>query len=324
LHRILTVTARHPTPPTRFGRTTPAQAKGDYKLVVGAYLHQGPDAAGLPPALAGHAFVGIERPDGRREAFGFSPDGYSGMNLRRDFAKLTAGVPGKVHSDGQAFSKPGVRIASVPISAGQARAALAKVAEYRHRDFSATRSQCTTFAGDVAKAAGVALGPVAPNQPQAFYQALQRRDGIVQGKFIAPLARSAANGAIQRKGGAVALPGSFSLPSGRGQPLPDTLREKMEGFFKTDFSGVRVHVGPEAPAIGALAFTVGDTIVFAPGQYNPSSPQGQQILGHELAHVVQQRQGRVRNPFGSGLAVVNDPGLEAEADRLGMRAAFSR
>jgi ribosomal protein S18 acetylase RimI-like enzyme len=48
------------------------------------------------------------------------------------------------------------------------------------------------------------------------------------------------------------------------------------------------------------------------------------LLGHELAHVVQQRAGRVRNPLGSGLAVVQDHALEAEADRLGRHAAAHR
>jgi hypothetical protein len=142
---------------------------------------------------------------------------------------------------------------------------------------------------------------------------LNQPNGVMQGRF---------QGSLQAKGDAFALPASFNLPSGPGQTLPDAVRGKMESFFGTDFSGVRVHVGPEAPAIGALAFTVGDTIVFAPGQYDPASPRGQQILGHELAHVVQQRAGRVRNPFGSGLAVVQDRALEAEADRLGMRAAL--
>jgi hypothetical protein len=113
-------------------------------------------------------------------------------------------------------------------------------------------------------------------------------------------------------------------PSTGGRPLPDPIRTKMESFFGADFSDVRVHVGPEAPSIGALAFTMGSSLYFAPGQYNPDSPQGQALLGHELAHVVQQRQGRVRNPFGSGVAVVQDPHLEAEADRLGQRAAGHR
>ena len=48
---------------------------------------------------------------------------------------------------------------------------------------------------------------------------------------------------------------------------------------------------------------------------SPETIQGQQLLGHELAHVVQQRAGRARNPLGSGLAVVQDRALEAEADR---------
>ena len=77
-------------------------------------------------------------------------------------------------------------------------------------------------------------------------------------------------------------------------------------------------------AIGAIAFTWGSDIHFAPGHYNPHSIQGQQLLGHELAHVLQQRAGRVRNPFGSGTAVVQDHALEAEADRLGMKAAMHR
>jgi hypothetical protein len=84
---------------------------------------------------------------------------------------------------------------------------------------------------------------------------------------------------------------------------------------------VRVHVGPGAPAMGALAFTLGEEIHFAPGLYNPSSREGLALLGHELTHVVQQRDQRVTNPYGSGVAIVQDPALEAEADRMGQRVA---
>ena len=98
----------------------------------------------------------------------------------------------------------------------------------------------------------------------------------------------------------------------------------MEAALQADFSDVRIHVGPEAAAIGAVAFTWGSNIHFAPGQYNPHTFEGQSLLGHELAHVVQQRAGRVANPFGSGVAVVQDHSLEAEADRLGRMAAMSR
>lgn len=151
---------------------------------------------------------------------------------------------------------------------------------------------------------------------------------VIQGRFHGTGPRLPATGSAvaQRRGAGDVqqLPPGLLRPSGGGRPLPDNVRTKMESFFGADFSDVRVHVGPEAPSIGALAFTMGSSLYFAPGQYNPDSPQGQALLGHELTHVVQQRQGRVRNPFGSGIAVVQDHHLEAEADRMGARAANHR
>lgn len=132
---------------------------------------------------------------------------------------------------------------------------------------------------------------------------------------------------VQRmgKGEAFQLPANLSSFGGvGGQPLPVPVRQKMESFFNTSFADVRVHVGAQAPAIGALAFTHGSNLYFAPGQYNPNTVQGQQLLGHELTHVVQQRAGRVRNPFGSGVAVVQDREMEAEAERMGLQAASHR
>jgi len=108
---------------------------------------------------------------------------------------------------------------------------------------------------------------------------------------------------------------------GEGRPLEPGLRRTMESFFQADFSGVRVHQGPAAPAMGALAFTLGDELHFAPGLYNPTTREGVALLGHELTHVVQQRDGRVANPYGHGVAIVQDPVLEAEADRMGQQIA---
>lgn len=122
-------------------------------------------------------------------------------------------------------------------------------------------------------------------------------------------------------GGSFALPAGFTLPAGPGRSLPDRLRETSEQFFGHDFSTVRLHIGSEAGALGARAFTAGDRIVVAPGAYKPDTLAGRQLLGHELAHVVQQRTGRVGAPPGAGLALVEDPRLEAEADRLGQAAA---
>ena len=123
-------------------------------------------------------------------------------------------------------------------------------------------------------------------------------------------------------GEAFPLPAQLAnLGGGVGQPLPAPVLQAMESFFQTSFADVRVHVGAQAGAIGAIAFTQASNLYFAPGQYNPHTAPGRQLIGHELAHVVQQRAGRVRNPFGGGTAVVHDPALEAEADRLGQRAA---
>jgi hypothetical protein len=139
-------------------------------------------------------------------------------------------------------------------------------------------------------------------------------------------ASGAPNGsrAIQRKTG----PGveAFQVPlrqKSGGLPIPDQVRAKMESALGADFSDVRVHVGQEASSLGAIAYTWGTNIHFAPGQYNPNTIQGQKLLGHELWHVVQQRAGRVSNPFGGGVAVVQDHALEAEADRMGIKAAMT-
>ena len=116
-------------------------------------------------------------------------------------------------------------------------------------------------------------------------------------------------------------PSRLGLVDGGGQALPQSVRKTMENAFGADFSTVRVHTGPQAERLGALAFTVGTDIYFAPGRFQPDSMQGKQLLGHELAHVIQQRQGRVRPPGASGISVVQDHALEAEADRLAQRAA---
>ena len=111
-------------------------------------------------------------------------------------------------------------------------------------------------------------------------------------------------------------------PKSGGWLLPEEVQAKMEAALGADFSDVRIHVGPEVGGIGAIAFTWGSNIHFAPGYYNPHTLEGQRLLAHELAHVVQQRAGRVRNPYGNGVAVVQDHALEAEADRVGKAITF--
>lgn len=158
----------------------------------------------------------------------------------------------------------------------------------------------------------------------AHREAAARQRGVVQGHAANPSARVAAAQTVQRKSSSGIDAFRVSLqPKTGGQPLPSEVRAKMEAAFGEDFSQVRVHVGHEASRIGAIAYTWGTNIHFAPGHYNPHTLQGQKVLGHELWHVVQQKLGRVQNPFGGGVAVVQDHALEAEADRMGEKAALT-
>ena len=79
---------------------------------------------------------------------------------------------------------------------------------------------------------------------------------------------------------------------GHGQPLPDTARAYFESRLGYDFSGVRLHTNAQAAKsarrVNALAYTVGQNIVFDAGLYAPNTKQGQWRLAHELAHTLQQ------------------------------------
>jgi hypothetical protein len=70
----------------------------------------------------------------------------------------------------------------------------------------------------------------------------------------------------------------------------------MEPRFGYDFGGVRVHTDAKAAEsareVSALAYTVGQDVVFGSGQYVPYSPVGRALLAHELTHVVQQQLGQ--------------------------------
>lgn len=108
-----------------------------------------------------------------------------------------------------------------------------------------------------------------------------------------------------------------------GNGLPAPVLAKMQRAFGADFGGVRFHPSsPEAAALGAQAFARGGEVHVAPGHWDPESQQGQELIGHELAHVVQQAQGRVSaTEQYRGVAVSSDKGLEAEADHWGAIAA---
>lgn len=77
-----------------------------------------------------------------------------------------------------------------------------------------------------------------------------------------------------------------------GHALDPTTRTFMETRFGHDFGRVQVHTDAKAAqsaqAVQALAYTVGQHIVFGAGQYSPRTGAGRFLLAHELSHVLQQ------------------------------------
>lgn len=80
---------------------------------------------------------------------------------------------------------------------------------------------------------------------------------------------------------------------GGSHGLDAATRSFFEPRFGRDFGSVRVHSDSAAQAsardVNALAYTVGQDIVFGAGQYSPGTASGRALLAHELTHVVQQR-----------------------------------
>ncbi len=104
-----------------------------------------------------------------------------------------------------------------------------------------------------------------------------------------------------------------SLPAGvkatmarSGAPLEPGLRHDMERRIGHDFSKVRLHSDSQAAtsarSVNALAYTVGQHIVFGAGQLSPSSAHGLRLLAHELVHVVQQSGGSAAGARGIAAA----------------------
>jgi Domain of unknown function (DUF4157) len=104
-----------------------------------------------------------------------------------------------------------------------------------------------------------------------------------------------------------------------GQSLNSDIRIWMESRFGHDFSQVRVHAdanaAESAQTVNALAYTVGQDIVFGTGQYQPQGKEGKKLLAHELTHVLQQK-----NSLSTKVASSNTT-AEAEADQNAQHVA---
>jgi Domain of unknown function (DUF4157) len=94
------------------------------------------------------------------------------------------------------------------------------------------------------------------------------------------------------------LESAINQARGGGQSLDNGLQRSMGQAMGANFSGVRVHTDDRADqlnrSIQAKAFTTGQNVFFRQGAYQPGSRGGQELLAHELTHVVQQSGGAVQ------------------------------
>lgn len=92
--------------------------------------------------------------------------------------------------------------------------------------------------------------------------------------------------------------------------IPDRMKQDFENRSGLSFDDVRIHYNSGRPArFQSLAYTQGTNVYIAPGQ--------EKHLGHELGHVLQQKQGMVCPAIRYENALLNnDPYLENQADRF--------
>jgi len=100
--------------------------------------------------------------------------------------------------------------------------------------------------------------------------------------------------------------GMIQSKRGGGSALDGGTRASMEGSFGESFDDVRIHHDSESDSLnrslGAKAFTTGSDIFFR----QDASPSDRSLLGHELTHVVQQREGLVGGGSGMHVGPAND------------------
>jgi hypothetical protein len=163
-----------------------------------------------------------------------------------------------------------------------------------------------------------AFAPVAPEQ--------QREAPAPSGpERLASDVGNRAFGALIARQGAGILPDGTVHPEvqatiagarGGGGGLDRRARERFGPALGDGLQDVRVHTDSDADAlarsVSARAFTTGSDVFFASGEYRPGSGEGDQLLAHELTHVVQQRGAPTSGPL-----TVSEPGdaqeTEAEA-----------
>ncbi|TVQ51416.1 MAG: DUF4157 domain-containing protein [Spirulina sp. DLM2.Bin59] len=138
------------------------------------------------------------------------------------------------------------------------------------------------------------------------------------------LQRQVVSGAVSPE-----LEQSLNRAKSGGQALDPQIQAKMGQAMGADFSGVKVHTDSQADqlnqSIQAKAFTTGQDVFFRQGEYNPGSSSGQELIAHELTHVVQQQGAMVHRSPAPHPIIQRASGLpdKAELEQEGLKAGKS-
>lgn len=109
-------------------------------------------------------------------------------------------------------------------------------------------------------------------------------------------------------------------PLSLDEALEPGKKDEMQGLLGEDLSSVTVE-NAQGLGGGAVAATEGERIRVDGGTIDLGTKEGKAILGHELAHVVQQREGKANGEQHKQLGDAHGDALEAEADHVGSRLA---
>jgi hypothetical protein len=161
--------------------------------------------------------------------------------------------------------------------------------------------------GDIAAVDPRAAAGATSVPPRAQEQQMQ------QGAAGAATSAPAAQAKLAEPGSPAALVATL----GAGERLDPGTASRMERAFDHSFADVRVHTDATAARLAdehdAHAFTIGSHVAFGASTYRPGAPEGDALVAHELAHVIQQ-QGAGSVQAAVQRKPVEDGGAEAHAD----------
>ncbi|HZM81086.1 MAG TPA: DUF4157 domain-containing protein [Candidatus Limnocylindrales bacterium] len=161
-----------------------------------------------------------------------------------------------------------------------------------------------------------------PEEELSLRAAAEGRLDALSPQAMLGLQRTAGNAALAQRASAGSEESLVHevIGSGGGSPLDTDTRSAMEERLGADFSDVRVHTDgaahESAKSVNAQAYTVGSHIVFQRDRFDPSTPDGQVMLAHELTHVMQQRSGPVEGTDRGDGVRVSHPSDRFERDAV--------